>query len=48
MTIKRLRFTELPFLELELNLHRITSNMGENNINCIYLMYLEWCFPDFL
>lgn len=47
MTIKWWRFTELPFLELELNPHRITSNMGENNINCIYLIVPRKVFPWF-
>lgn len=47
MTIKRWRSTELPFLELELNLHRITSNMGENNSNCIYLIVPRMVFPRF-
>lgn len=47
MTIKRWRFTELPFLELALNLHRITSRMGENNINCIYLIVPRMVFPWF-
>ena len=47
MTIKRWRSTELPFLELELNLHRITSNMGENNSNCIYFIVPRMVFPRF-
>lgn len=47
MTIKRWRSTELPFLELELNLHKITSNMGENNSNCIYFIVPRMVFPRF-
>ena len=47
MTIKLWRSTELPFLELELNLHRITSNMGENNSNCIYFIVPRMVFPRF-